>query len=546
MGDIMKTVIQSIGILFILTCCIFSIGANAKMIDYFAIPGQYVSSTFVQSNAISDFDPLCDVQVTFELQKIRSLERKEPQLHVEKKIDALSKPDFYVIVTIDGVEFRSPVWKNTQYLYDLNWTSTVNVPNDKEFVPIRIQLWDWNPGYKKQCDISSFYDDKSLLNYDVEINYSIATGHWFGDDFINSEAWLSDPSGYGRLNGCDDNSYYQNERDCELWFDVYQTDSDGDGIPYWTEENVFHTDPTIDNRGWDNDSDGVPIEWEYKWGYQMLYNYHGNLTYYQWIYNPFVWEDHKNLDPDRDGLDNVEEYMTAQWGSDPFRKDLFIELDQMEKDPDGLMVQFPEESKELIATAYDSRNIVLHLDDGSMGGGEFIPFTKDTLNRNDLKEYYFQYFLHGDINNWRVGVFHYALNVYDAGWAGYVFDNGYTGHLDSLQISSKYHENYTIHNPIYNLRRGTLNIQKQREIVYAAALMHETGHTLNIFNGNTPGCDNGKTVNPLQYDYWKYGPYKSVMNYRYIYSGMVDYSDGSRGKNDFDDWYNLDLTFFQS
>jgi hypothetical protein len=25
---------------------------------------------------------------------------------------------------------------------------------------------------------------------------------------------------------------------------------------------------------------------------------------------------------------------------------------------------------------------------------------------------------------------------------------------------------------------------------------------------------------------------------------MVDYSDGSRGLNDFDDWHDMDLTFF--
>ena len=525
----MNIKIQSLVIVCMLAFCTYSIGANAKSTDHFEIPGEYTLSSYIPSGITTDFDPLCDVQVAFVLQKIRSLERTLPQLLVEKKIDTISKPDFYVIVTINNVNFTSPLWNNTQYLYDLNWTATVNVPDDKEFVTIRIQLWDWNRGYDKRCDISSVNDDKYLLNYDAEITYSIATGHWVGDDFVNAGAWLSDSSGYGRLNGCDDRSYYQNERDCELWFDVTQTDPDGDGIPYWTEVNVFHTDPTVDNRGWDNDSDGVPIEWEYKWGY-----------------NPFMWEDHRNLDPDKDGLNNVEEYLTSQWGSDPFRKDLFIELDQMEKGPNGLMVQFPNDSKELLATAYDSRNIVLHLDDGSLGGGEMIPFTQKKLNTFDLSRYYYQYFLHGNKNNWRVGVFHYALNVYDAGWAGYVFDNGYNHHSDSVQISSKYHENFTKQNPFYNLRRRTLNIQTQREIVYAAVLMHEIGHTLGIFHGNTPGADNGKTVKPSQYDYWKYGPYKSVMNYRYIYSGMVDYSDGSRGRNDFDDWNTLDLTFFQN
>ena len=539
--------IQSVVILCMLTFSVYSIGANAKTTGHFEIPGDYTLSAYIPSGVTTDFDPLCDVEVTFKLKAIRSLERTENQLHVGKKIDRINKPDFYVIVTINDVEYRSPVWKNKQYLYDLNWTATVDVPDDEEFVTIRIQLWDWNLGRDKRCDISSFYDDKLLLNYDAEISYNIATGDWSGDDFVNAGTWLYDPSGYGRLNGCDDRSYYQKERDCELWFDVNQTDPDGDDIPYWTEVNVFGTDPEVDNTGDDSDNDGCPIEWEHKWGHQMWVDDDTNTTYHWWIYNPVGPDAHKTLDPDRDGLDNVEEYLTSQWGSDPFRKDLFIELDQMEEGPDGLMVQFPKDSKELLTTAYDSRNIVLHLDDGSLGGGDSIPFTQETLTRDDLTEYYFQYFLHGNINNWRVGVFHYALHLYDAGWAGYVFDNGYTEHLDSLQISSKYHENFTLKNPLYNLlRRQTLNIQTQRERVYAAVLMHETGHTLGIFNGNTPGCDNHYTLTPLNFDFWKYGGYLSVMNYRYVYSGLIDYSDGSRGKNDFNDWDTIDLTFFQN
>jgi hypothetical protein len=74
--------------------------------------------------------------------------------------------------------------------------------------------------------------------------------------------------------------------------------------------------------------------------------------------------------------------------------------------------------------------------------------------------------------------------------------------------------------------------------------MHETGHTLGIFNGNTPGCDDQMGKYPWQKNWWKWRPYKSVMNYGYMYQ-IVDYSDGSRGKNDFDDWSRLDLTFFQ-
>jgi len=34
------------------------------------------------------------------------------------------------------------------------------------------------------------------------------------------------------------------------------------------------------------------------------------------------------------------------------------------------------------------------------------------------------------------------------------------------------------------------------------------------------------------------------MNYRYTYS-ILDYSDGSHGKIDYDDWENIDLTYFE-
>ncbi len=49
-------------------------------------------------------------------------------------------------------------------------------------------------------------------------------------------------------------------------FDITQNDFDGDNIPYWTEVNRYHTDPTVNDTGRDDDGDGVPIEWEFKWG----------------------------------------------------------------------------------------------------------------------------------------------------------------------------------------------------------------------------------------------------------------------------------------
>jgi hypothetical protein len=74
--------------------------------------------------------------------------------------------------------------------------------------------------------------------------------------------------------------------------------------------------------------------------------------------------------------------------------------------------------------------------------------------------------------------------------------------------------------------------------------MHELGHTLGIFHSNSPGCDNESTMYPWRKGWWVWANYKSCMNYRYAWS-LVDYSDGTHGEKDFDDWGNIDLAFFQ-
>ncbi len=450
------------------------------------------------SNLQDDFDPLLDLEVTVEINKIRSLEKIDQQIPAIEIIDLRSDPDFYVKVFINDQEFKSEVWPDTKYLYDIGWSATFNVPDDEEFVDIKIQLWDQNSPSDRLCDISK-------NGKDVELKYSIKTGHWTGDDERTDE----DLSGYGRLNGCDDGSIYRLNRDCEMWFNIYQNDYDGDGIPYWIEVNEYGTDPEVSNIGDDSDNDDVPIEWEWKWGF-----------------DPTDWDNHKNIDPEPDGLDNVEEYLTSQWGSDPYTRDLFIELDQMGESPRGEKSQFPERSKELLYTAFDRQNIIYHLDDGKWDetGSEIIPFDEAT-NGEELDEIYIQYFLHQDSNNWRKGVFHYSVLVYNCTRAG-----GHAFRKNSFQMSSKYTEEKA-RNPILN-----------RDIVFASGHMHETGHTLGFWW--VPG-HSGLAMYPWQIMWWVYRSYKSCMNYGYVYR-IVDYSDGSRFRIDLDDWERMDLTYFQS
>ncbi len=450
-----------------------------------------VTSSSFNTEVQTDFDPLVDVSVTVNLKKIRFLAIDELQT-LPKNIEG-PNPNFYVKVFINDVEFTSDVWNNTKYIMEPQWNATMDVPDDQEFVNITIQLWS-DESEDIPYDISG-----DPMRYDVTLLYSIKTGHWTGDDS------LGDASGYGRLCGCDDGTIYENDHDCELWFDITQIDYDGDHIPYWIEVNTLGTDPTVDDSTLDYDNDSIPTYWEYKWGYE-----------------PLTWNDFKNIDPDGDSIDNVEEFLTSQWFSDPFRKDVFVEMDIMGDGPNGEKTYFPENSQELLATALDKQNIVFHLDAGMMGGHDIIPFD-DNINRDELQYIYLNYFLQGDTNYWRKGVFHYGLVVYYEDIAGYTFQP------DGFQIAS------------FKLEKRATKPLLERDIVYASCFMHELGHTFGFWP--IPG-HNRFCYYPWQIGWWLVHSYRSCMNYGWTYL-IVDYSDGSRSIPDLDDWSRIDYSYFE-
>jgi len=486
------------------------------------------NDTKITLNTNADIDPLIDITVTFEILAIRSLEKKDVQIPFEEIIDENSDPDFYVKVIINDYESMSNIWSNTKYIYNPEWSTTVNVPDDQEIVDIKIQLWDSKDegaSEDRLCDISgdenkggkpkfsiltNILKDSKINNivevlgddeegYDSELQYNIKTGTWTGDDS------RGDISGYGRLNGCDDDSVFKQQRDCELWFNIYQNDYDNDGIPYWEEVNTFGSNPQSKDSG-DPDNDQIPVEWEWKWGF-----------------NPFVAENHENIDLDGDSINNLEEYMTSEWYSDPYRKDVFVEMDMVGDGPNGEKTYFPENSGELIQTAFNRRNIMYHLDQGQMGGFDIVPFV-DEPGRNKLSQIYTDYFLHGDKDNWRRGVFHYGLVLYSAdGPAGYMFRS------NAFIIASRGHEKLS--------KESNLD----RDVVYGSAYMHELGHTFAFWP--IPGHNQASKF-PYQIGWWINRPYKSCMNYGYMYY-MVDYSDGSRPLPDIDDWARIDYDSFE-
>ena len=230
-------------------------------------------SISISSQMVEDFDPLSDINIFVDILSIRALEDFDK---------TKSEPDFFLKIYINNNEYISEIWHDTSYLYEKPFSLTVDVPDDEEFVTVKIQLWEWNLEGNLLCDIGNETSD-------VTVQYNIKTGHWSGQDE------LYDASGYGRLNGCDDGSIYLDELDCEIWFNIYQTDYDLDTLPYWIEINTYHTDPMISNLNEDVDNDGLPIEYEH-----------------QWEFDPNIPEDHQNNDYDVDSLNNYEEFLTKE------------------------------------------------------------------------------------------------------------------------------------------------------------------------------------------------------------------------------------------
>ncbi|MCD6447715.1 MAG: hypothetical protein J7L58_01545 [Thermoplasmata archaeon] len=416
-----------------------------------------------------DLDPLVDLSINVVIKRVRSID-----------VDLTEQPSFVVKITVNGEAWESEA--STGYDIINFGEHSFDIPDNEENIAITIEV------IKNGVEADVSKNGKAL-----HITYDVKRGDWYGDD------WRGDESGYGHAGGHEDGNCSEN--DCEIWFDIIQNDYDGDGLTYWEETNIYGTDPRENDAGIDYDNDGVPIEWEDKWGY-----------------DPFKAEEHSKLDVDADGLQNVEEYMMAQWFADPFRQDIYIENDYMEEH-NGITPVMPEESLQLQYSAFTKHNIMLLVDDGLMGGSETIPY--EDLTWSKLGDIYDKYFLHNHEDNPRRGIFHYAIIIHDfrdfgRGVAGFNFRR------DAFAVCSAY-------------------IQKWRPwhdamiIAHGGAYMHELGHQLGLPH---------LRVFPWQLLYWLSWNYKSCMNYRYTFK-IVDYSDGSHGFMDRDEWGNLDLQRFE-
>jgi hypothetical protein len=410
----------------------------------------------------------------------------------------------YFKIYIDGE--NSIFWEEYYEGMDIyfEWPTAWRGVNSTGKITIQIELWEKGI-LDKPLDISK-NEGEYLYGKSLNLLFDVESGEWEGDDFLN------DTNGYGHASGYEDGNYEEN--DYEIWFDIFLWDESEDRITKYEKEK-YGLDENKSYGNIDLDGDGIPSDWENKYGY-----------------NPLIWEDHKNLDPEKDGLTNYEEYLTSEWLSDPFAKDIFVEVDGM-KAKYSLQRDYmlPKESMQMICNAFAKHNITVHFDDGFMGGGgDLIPFD-EKMYGEELQAARLKYFLNGDPNNWRKGVFHYSIIICQMGWQGRPA-GGRMFYVDSHCVGGQYVRNWM----------WAIRLQGSDYITAMASVyMHELGHTLGLFDFE--GIDNENTRFPWKKEYWEYGNYKSCMNYRYVFK-LVDYSDGSHGKNDCNDWGNLDLGAF--
>jgi len=344
----------------------------------------------------------------------------------------------------------------------------------------------------------------------INLTYDYRTGRWAGDDFFK------DPDGYGHFLG----------KNYEVWFDLYQSDYDHDGIPYWTEVNVLGTDPTVDDSTHDPDGDGIPTSWEWYWGF-----------------NPFVADNFTTLDPDFDGLSVLDEYQLRNYQADPFYPEMYFEVDNMQKrGPFDLPHVFYKESQEMLCEIYARHSISVWIDDGWAdtpvnGGGEFLPFIKafEDVNGGQMLGFY-----NHNFPQERHGLFRYIVIGNSQTWSSPSHFNYY----DSICIGTGLNAMY--------VKRAAFTPRFQR-VCIAKGLLHEIGHTLGLLPYTFPGND---ILGPASVRYPSMpadvynnylNNYHSIMNYKYIWTDktLVDYSHGDNGAPyDQNDWDHIYIPTF--
>lgn len=317
------------------------------------------------------------------------------------------------------------------------------------------------------------------------------------------------------------------------------TDSDDDGIIDGEEVNRYQTDPLL----WDSDGDGLTDNLEHLIGtdpknkdtdndglddlsefhlYQTIpvfYDTDGDLLgdgeESLLLTDPLRWDSDgdrlsdgievKGYDVDGDGLTDVN---FPSYGANPLIRDIFVEVDWM---PGARTLG--DYSRMKLSEAFARHNLVLHLDQGELGGGGETEEQLDELYdsrpgpMNDLTDFREKYFTPS-----RRGTFFWCLITLGKIYVGNTEVGGFN-HGDIFTVAGTWST------------EGSLG----------SAFMHELGHALGLNRELFDGIDSRK---------YPFEVYRSVMNYNAPYhkgGEFFDYSDGAP----FNDWEHLNFNFLR-
>jgi parallel beta-helix repeat protein len=312
---------------------------------------------------------------------------------------------------------------------------------------------------------------------------------------------------------------------------VQLMDSDHDGLSDSYEIGIG-TNP----NNWDTDGDHMSDGWEVEYGLNpnmKVGGWWGGMVFYYHMYG----------DPDGDSIGNRYEYWLNQMFAsssvnymemDPYHKDLVVEVDWVPSfEPDWTRL-------DVVKTPFSNHAIALHIIRGAELDSKYAVFSG-----TDPNDFYQERanVLHSDsrldtTRSWQ-GLVRFAISVDNLGdGAGGSSGNAYAIPNDMFAFAhcgdSGWVATCTSHS----------GIATTPECAVAGTFMHELGHTLGLHHGGDVD-----TNNKLYYD--------SIMNYRYQIVGtdvtgdqkgdggtrpateVVNYSDGSNGTGDFNDWNHV-------
>jgi len=420
------------------------------------------------------------------------------------------KPSFNYVVTLDDYEFKG---RETFNVWDTKYINNQIFRDVEEEQAATVMEFKIIEKKQEKKIIGSKTVNQEMESF--RVIYDFRNGTWKGDDCFN------DTDGYGHFDG----------ENYEIWFSLFQTSGDMDPIPYWVEVNVLGTDPLVDDSKQDPDEDGVPTSWEWKWGY-----------------DPFTWDNHTFLDPDCDGLQNIEEYRMEKWLADPYHIEMYLEVDYMQQTPkkpfykfskssnsgwDGWEHVFYEESQQMLIERYNEHGITMHIDDGCMmGGGDILPFGRGNGAYNQEAGLVAGFYANNFADE-RKGIFRYIVIAYGGGWCHPQDSNHF---YDCIAVPHNY--------VFFKNQLGFAITERTKRIGQAIQMLHELGHSCDFHGAYFRGIDNctNKAGNPPDYPWFDY---VSCMNYDYFWLRYFDYSDGQNGEYDQNGWDVLDFSYFQ-